>query len=95
MHMQTNLMGMLRSPIVLSGITLQYSRMQTMLVFIIHTFVLHTNNMFPGGRGRKAEINNSDKSHPVRAEKGWVTYDWSPSPEICMAFSAARGEKLI
>lgn len=48
---------------------LQYNRTQTMLVFIIHTFVLHTDNMFPGGRGRKAEINNSDKSCLVRGEE--------------------------
>lgn len=41
----------------------------TMLVFIIHTFVLHTDNMFPRGRGRKAEINNSDKSCLVRGEE--------------------------
>lgn len=60
---------MLRIPIFLLGIMLQYKRTQTMLVFIIHTFVLHTDNMFPGGRGRKAEINNSDKSCLVRGEE--------------------------
>lgn len=72
-------------------------------IFIIHSFVLQVDNMFAtegrkGGtaRGEGWEINNGDKSRLVRGEKkGWVTYDWSPRREICMAFSAARGEELI
>lgn len=69
-HMQTSLMGMLKIPSFFLGIMLQYNHTQTMLVFVIHTFVLHSDNMFPGGRERKAEINNSDKSCLVRGEKG-------------------------
>lgn len=49
--MQTDLMGMLRIAIFLLGIMLQYKHTQTMLVFIIHTFVLHSDNMLPGGWG--------------------------------------------
>lgn len=70
--------------------------------FIIHAFVLHTclAHRNRQRRVRSAKINNSDKSCLIRGEEvqrgeeeGWVTYDWSPAPEICMAFPAARGEE--
>lgn len=73
--------------------------------FIIHAFVLHTDavrgersRVRGNERRREREINNGDKSCLIRGEeKGWVTYDWSPAREICMAFPAARRrrEELI
>ncbi len=42
-----------------------------MWMFIIHAFVLHTDNMLAGEKegGREREINNSDKSCLVRGEE--------------------------
>lgn len=74
-HTHQPAMGTLEIHILVfqQGNMLQYKLAHAMWIFIIHAFVLHTDNILcwrDGGReGGKREINNSDKSCLVRGEE--------------------------